>query len=124
MRCRVLLLKSQGLTSKEVGVQTEMTHISVNSWLKRFEVEGIKGLETRPGRGRKLLMDYSERKAVRRAIENDRKSVKKAKEARQQASGKEATENTFRAFYNIHRVGIFDYKARRLVWKSEVISEL
>ncbi len=25
---------------------------------------------------------------------------------------------------NIHRVSIFDYKARRLVWKSEVISEL
>lgn len=60
MRCRALLLKSQGLTSKEVGVQTEMTHISVNSWLKRFEVEGIKGLETRPGRGRKLLMDHSD----------------------------------------------------------------
>ena len=39
------------------------------------------------------------RKAVRRAIENDRQSVKKAKEARQQASEKEATENTFRAFY-------------------------
>lgn len=24
---------------------------------------------------------------------------------------------------NIHRVGIFDYKARTLVWKPEVISE-
>ena len=39
------------------------------------------------------------RKAVRRAIENNWQNVKKAKEARQQASGKEATENTFRAFY-------------------------
>ena len=37
--------------------------------------------------------------SVHRAIENDRKIVKKAKETRQQASGKEATENTFRAFY-------------------------
>ena len=24
---------------------------------------------------------------------------------------------------NIHRVGIFDYKARRLVWEGEVISK-
>ena len=39
------------------------------------------------------------RKAVRRARGNDRQSVKKAKEARQQVSGKEASESTFRAFY-------------------------
>jgi len=49
MRCRAVLLKSTGLTSEQVGEQTDMTHISVNSWVKRFETEGIKGLETRPG---------------------------------------------------------------------------
>jgi transposase len=98
MRCRAILLKAQGLPSKEVGAQTEMTHISVNSWVKRFEVEGIKGLETRPGRGRKPIMDSSDEEAVRKAVENDRQSVMKAKEAWQQASGKEASESTFRAF--------------------------
>lgn len=81
MRCRAILLKSNGLTSKEVGVQVEMTHISVNSWVKRFEAEGIKGLETRPGRGRKPIMDSSDEEAVRIAIANDRQSVMKAKEA-------------------------------------------
>ena len=45
MRCRAILLKSNGLTSKDVGIQTEMTHISVNSWVKRFECEGFKGLD-------------------------------------------------------------------------------
>ena len=98
MRCRTILLKAKGLTSKEVGVQTEQTHISVNSWVKRFETEGIKGLETRPGRGRKPIMDNSDEDAVRMAIENDRQSVMKAKEAWQQASGKKASESTFRAF--------------------------
>lgn len=98
MRCRTILLKAEGLTSKEVGVQTEQSHISVNSWVKRFETEGIKGLETRPGRGRKPIMDNSDEDAVRIAIENDRQSVKKAKEAWQQASGKKASESTFRAF--------------------------
>ncbi len=48
MRCRAVLPKANGLTSKEVGVQTEMSHISVNSWVKRFASEGVKGLETRP----------------------------------------------------------------------------
>lgn len=98
MRCRAILLKSQGLTSKEVGRQTEMTHISVNSWLKRFEKEGIEGLHTRPGRGRKPIMDCSDEQAVRVAIANDRQSLKKAREAWQQATGKEASESTFRSF--------------------------
>ena len=98
MRCRAILLKSQGLKSTEVGVQTEMTHISVNSWVKRFEREGVKGLETKPVRGRKPIMDCSDEESVRQAIEQDRQSVKKAKEAWQQASGKEASESTFRAF--------------------------
>ena len=99
MRCRAILLKASGLTSKEVGIQTEMTHISVNSWVKRFENEGIKGLETRLGRGRKPIMDCSDEEAVRLAIENDRQSVMKAREAWQQASGKEASESTFRGFF-------------------------
>lgn len=98
MRCRAILLKSNGLTSKDVGIQTEMTDISVNSWLKRFECEGVTGLDTRPGRGRKPIMNSSDEDAVRRAIENDRQSVKKAKEAWQQASGKKASESIFRAF--------------------------
>ena len=46
-------------------------HISVNSWVKRFETEGISGLETRPGRGRKPIMDSSDEEIVRKAIEND-----------------------------------------------------
>ena len=98
MRCRAILLKSNGLISKEVGIQTEMTHISVNSWVKWFECEGVKGLDTRSGRGRKPIMDSSDEDAVHRAIENDWQGMKKAKEAWQQASGKKASESTFRAF--------------------------
>lgn len=98
MRCRAILLKSQGLKSTEVGLQTKMTHISVNAWVKRFEAEGITELETRPGRGRKPIMDCSDEDAVRKAIEQDRQSMKKAKEAWEQASGKKVSESTFRAF--------------------------
>ena len=98
MRCRTILLKSNGLTSKEVGIQAEMTHISVNSWVKRFECEGVKGLDTRPRRGRKPIMDSSDEDAVHRAIENDWQGMKKAKEAWQQSSSKKASESTFWAF--------------------------
>ena len=53
MRCRAVLLKSAGFSSKAIGLQTEMSHVSVNFWVKRFLAEGINGLQTRPGRGRK-----------------------------------------------------------------------
>ena len=51
MRCRAILLKSAGLTPKQVGLQTEMTSVSVNSWVKHIEADGINVLEIRPGRG-------------------------------------------------------------------------
>ena len=54
MRCRAILLKSNGLTSKDVGIQTEMTDISVNSWVKRFECEGVTGLASSRGNGSDL----------------------------------------------------------------------
>lgn len=43
MRCRAVLLKSEGLSSVAIGAQTEMSHVSVNAWVKRFKSEGIEG---------------------------------------------------------------------------------
>lgn len=98
MRCRAVLLKSSGLSSKQVGLQTEMSHVSVNFWVKRFMQEGISGLHTRPGRGRKPIMDCTDEEVVRKAIEQDRQSVSKAREAWQKATGKEASDQTFKRF--------------------------
>jgi transposase len=81
MRCRALLLKSEEMSSARVGEQTAMTAQSVNGWVKRFETGGIKGLRTRPGQGRKPVMESSDEEAVRKAIESDRQSVRAAKEA-------------------------------------------
>jgi transposase len=71
-----------------------MTAQSVNGWVKRFQTEGIDGLQTRPGQGRKPIMDCSDEEAVRRTIESDRQSVRAVKEAWQNASGKEASDLT------------------------------
>ena len=98
MRCLAVLLKSEGLSSARVGERVGMNEHTVNSWLKRYRKEGMEGMETRPGRGRKPIMDCSDEEAVRRAIEQDRQSVDKAREAWQQARGKEARESTFKRF--------------------------
>ena len=98
MRCHAVLLKSDGLSSVAVGARTEMSDVSVNAWVKRFKSKGIKGLETRFGRGRKPIMGNSDKEAVRRAIEQDRQSVSKARAAWEQASGKTASDATFKRF--------------------------
>lgn len=98
MRCRAVLLKADGLSSSEAGAQTEMSLVSVNAWVKRYKEEGIEGLNTRAGRGRKPIMDSSDEEAVRRAIEQDRQSVSKARAAWEQATGKEASDMTFKRF--------------------------
>ena len=66
--------------------------------MKRYEENGIKGLVTRPGQGRKPIMDFSDEEAVRKAIEEDRQSVSKAHEAWQNATDKEDSDITFKRF--------------------------
>jgi transposase len=53
MRCQMMLLKSEKRSSLEVGEILGCCEIVINNWLHRYEEEGIKGLETRAGRGRK-----------------------------------------------------------------------
>ena len=98
MRCLAVLLRAGGMALDAVGGRTEMSLKAVSRWVVRYKAEGVKGLETRPGRGRKPIMDSSDEEAVRRAIEQDRQSVNKAREAWQKASGKKVSESTFKRF--------------------------
>ena len=96
MRCLAVLLRAGGMTLDAVGGRTEMGLKAVRRRVARYKAEGVKGLETRPGRGRKPIMDSSDEEAVRRAVGQDRQSVNRAREAWQRASGKEASESTFK----------------------------
>ena len=98
MRCRAVLLKAESLSAAKAGEQTEMSLVSVNTWVKRYKAAGIVGLNTRPGRGRKPIMDSSDEEAVRHVIEQDRQCMSKAKAAWQQATGKVASDMTFKRF--------------------------
>lgn len=101
MRCHVIILKSQGKMSKDVGDVTDMSEQSVNKWVKRYRAEGIDGLITKPGQGRKPIINETDTAAVKQAIEDDMIRVKNAKEAWQTATGKEASEWTFKRFLGV-----------------------
>jgi transposase len=55
-RCQMILLKSEKRTSVEIAAVLGCCEMVVNNWLVRYEIEGIKGLATRAGRGRPPIL--------------------------------------------------------------------
>lgn len=53
LRCQMVLLKSEKRSSVEISRIPGCCEVVINNWLTRFEQEGIQGLQTRAGRGRK-----------------------------------------------------------------------
>ncbi|MDR0605386.1 MAG: helix-turn-helix domain-containing protein [Bacteroidales bacterium] len=99
MRCQSILLKSEGLTSKEVGSITGMCHISVNSWLTRYKSEGLSGLYTKPGRGRKPVLNReTDKESILEAVKANRQRMRTAKAEWESKSGKSVSDSTFKAF--------------------------
>ena len=57
MRCRIILLESERRTAAEIADLLGGCEVAVNNWLQRYEADGIDGLRTKPGRGRKPVLD-------------------------------------------------------------------
>jgi transposase len=99
MRCQSILLKSAGHKSKYVGIVTGMCEVSVNSWINRYNREGISGLNTKSGRGRKPLLSLTEDKtSILAAIKANRQRMRTAKSQWEAASGKKVCDSTIKAF--------------------------
>lgn len=101
-RCEVILLKAMGLTSEEVAKFTAMTYVSVNAWTKRYKQEGIDGLKTKPGRGRKTVLDVViDKESVLQAIKANRQRIQTAKAEWEQEANKSVSLSTFKAFLKV-----------------------
>ena len=72
-RCQMILLKSEDRTSVEVAEILGCCEMSVNNWQKRYLTEGIKGLETRPGRGRPPILSGQNPKHLRKVQQEIKK---------------------------------------------------
>jgi len=98
MRCQSLLLKSKGRTSKDVGSMTGMCNVSIDTWVKRYKSEGISGLTTKPGRGRKPIIEEHDKETILFAIKANRQRMQSAKAEWERQSGKKVCNNTFKSF--------------------------
>ncbi|MGI4871991.1 MAG: helix-turn-helix domain-containing protein, partial [Janthinobacterium lividum] len=95
-RCEVILLKALGFASEEVAKLTTMTYVSVNAWTKRYKEEGIDGLTTKPGRGRKALLNVEvDKESVLQAVTMNRQRVQTAKAEWEQEVNKSVSLSTF-----------------------------
>jgi len=51
-RAKVILMASEGLQNKQIGLRLDLPRQIVSKWRKRFCQERLAGLESRPRRGR------------------------------------------------------------------------
>ena len=99
LRCQIILLKSEGRTSIEIAEILGCCEMAVNNWLKRFETDGIEGLHTKPGRGRKPILDAAkDLQPVRQAVQRSRQRVSLAKAELEAELGKAFSTKTLQRY--------------------------
>lgn len=64
-KCQCILLCGSGKTSLEIADFFQVSRHSVLLWIRLWESDGIKGLELKPGRGRKAKLKLEEPKHVK-----------------------------------------------------------
>ena len=89
-RSQMMLLKHQGMRSSEIAKILGCCEVVVNTWMQRYQAQGIKGLQTKPGRGRKPILDCTQDLAqVKAAVQANRQRLSVAKAELEQALNKE-----------------------------------
>ena len=103
MRCQIILLKSERRSSVEVGRIVGCCEMTVNNWLVRYQTEGLDGLRTKPGRGRKaILNDAHALEPVREAVRGNRQRIRLAKADLEAELGQSFCDKTLRRFLKKH----------------------
>ena len=100
-RCKLVLLKAEGYTSKQVAAILNTNEISVHKWLKRYALAGIAGLKTRAGQGRKPILELSDLSVVRAAVEQERQRLSQARKIIEENLGKKMSGQTLTRFLKV-----------------------
>src|SRR5215208_3022037 len=94
-RCQMILLKSERRTAAGIADLLGCCEVVVNNWLKRYASEGIEGLRTKPGRGRKPVLDADEDlPRVKAAVAANRQRISLAKAELEAELGKRFSTKT------------------------------
>ncbi len=95
----MILLKSDHRTSAEIADVLDCCEVVVNNWLKRYESEGIEGLRTKPGRGRKPILDAEkDLPSVKAAVKANRQRISLARAELEAELGKSFSSKTLERY--------------------------
>jgi len=97
-RCQIVLLKSEKRTSIQVVSILGGCEMTVNNWLTRYEKEGIEGLRTKPGRGRKAILQTDDLERVKEAVKQSRQRISLARAELETSLGKEFSQSSLKRF--------------------------
>jgi len=97
-RCQMVLLKSEKRSLLEVVSVLGGCEMTVNNWLNRYQREGIEGLRTRPGRGRKAILQAVDLEQVKRAVRQSRQKISIARAELEERLGKEFSHSSLKRF--------------------------
>ena len=97
-RCQMVLLKSEKRTSVEITKILGGCEMAVNNWLKRYEEEGIKGLEIRQGRGRKAILQERDLERVKAQVKLARQRISQAQAELEQSLEKPFSLSTLKRY--------------------------
>lgn len=99
IRCQMILLKSTARTSAEIADLLGCCEVVVKNWLKRYEAEGIAGLRTKPGRGRKPILDVEQDGArIKETVQAHRQKLSVAKAELETALAKSFSQKTLERY--------------------------
>ena len=98
-RCQMILLKAERLPSAQVAQRLGCCMLAVNGWVRRYRAEGISGLRTKPGRGRRAILDDgADLEQVRAAVQSHRQKLSLAKAELEASLGKAFSAATLKRF--------------------------
>jgi transposase len=97
MRCQMILLKSEQRTSAQIASILGCCEMVVNNRIKRFTAEGVEGLRTKAGRGRKPILDADLQK-VKAAVKANRQRISLAKAELEAELGKSFSTKTLERY--------------------------
>jgi transposase len=98
-RCQMMLLKSEARSSEDIAKIVDSCEMSVNGWINRYEAEGIQGLQTKPGRGRKAILDATTDDAkIKEVVQANRQRLSVAKAELEEALEKQFSQKTLERY--------------------------
>jgi len=97
-RCQVVLLKSEKRTALEITEILGGCEMTINNWLRRYQKDGIRGLDIAAGRGRKSILKDEDLPTVQEKVKQARQRLSLAKAELEQTLEKPFSVTTLKRF--------------------------